>query len=108
MNNKTYWKGNFPIPHFKNVIKILLKLFLKSNYMSQILYNYLPKDLVLMCQDYLLPSIFDTYTAKIEVGEEIRKYALNFKKENELYDFYINYYRGEICISAMLLKPPDL
>jgi hypothetical protein len=75
--------------------------------MSEILHNHLPKDLVRLCQSYLLPSIFDTYTAKIEVGEEIRQMALDFKKENELYDFYINYYRGEICISAMLLKPPS-
>lgn len=76
--------------------------------MSQILLNYLPKDIVRLCQSYLLPSIFATYTAKIEVGEEIRKMALDFKRENELYDFYINYYRGEVCISAMVLKPPDL
>jgi len=75
--------------------------------MSEILHNHLPKDLVRLCQSYLLPSIFDTYTAKIEVGEEIRNMALDCKKENELYDFYINYYRGEICISAMLLKPRE-
>ena len=73
--------------------------------MSQILNKYLPKDLVLLIQSFLLPSIFDTYTAKIELCNEITGYQ---NELYELYDFYINYYRGEVCISAMLLKPPDL
>jgi hypothetical protein len=71
--------------------------------MSEILKKKLPTDLVRLIQSYLLPSIFDTYTSKILLNDEIKKTILDFKKENELYDFYMNYYRGDIYISTMFL-----
>lgn len=70
--------------------------------MSEILKNYLPKDLVRLIQSYLLPNIFDIYAGKIEINNEIRNYYIT--KEDELYNFYINYYRGETYISAYLLN----
>ena len=76
--------------------------------MSQILHNFLPKDIVRLCQSFLLPSIFHSYTAKIEVGEEIRQMALDFKRENDIYDFYMNYYRGDIYTSTLFLNSSDL
>ena len=72
--------------------------------MSEILKNYLPKDLVRLIQSYLLPNIFDIYSGKIEINNEIRNHYLNYKREDELYDFYINYYRGDTCISTYLLN----
>ena len=66
--------------------------------MSQILHKYLPKDLVFLIQSFLMPSIFDTYTAKIEVCDEINKNDI----ENQLYGFYMNYYMGNVCVNAFL------
>ena len=72
--------------------------------MSEILKKKLPTDLVRLIQSFLMPSIFDTYVSKIELNNEIKKTILDFKKENELYDFYMNYYRGDIYISTMFLN----
>ena len=76
----------------------------KYNIMSEILKKKLPTDLVRLIQSFLMPSIFDTYVSKIELNNEIKKTILDFKKENELYDFYMNYYRGDIYISTMFLN----
>lgn len=62
--------------------------------MSEILKNYLPKDLVRLIQSYLLPNIFDIYAGKIEINNEIKNIyeVCPFIEEQYLYDFYINYY----------------
>jgi len=53
-----------------------LKFFYKIKYMSEILKNHLPKDLVRLIQSYLLPNIFDIYAGKIEINDEIRNHYL--------------------------------
>jgi hypothetical protein len=50
-----------------------------------------------------MPSIFNTYAGKIEICNEIKQICLDFKVENELYDFYMNYYRGDIYINTIPL-----
>jgi hypothetical protein len=76
----------------------------KYNIMSEILKKKLPTDLVRLIQSYLLPSIFDIYISRIELNNEIKNIVLDFKKENEIYDFYMNYYRGDVYISTMFLN----